>query len=474
MSIASPVSPDLLALEEARPAHLRWSAVNGEFLDFVAENPEYLERDTFHALHEARWMRKYRLQCWPLFIGARQAREVEAMTLGLDRLMKGVVERFLGSDPARILEFYRAPYLNARNLAVMLAEPVGISGAPARADYLEDAEGLKFLEYNAGGAVGGMQMGLVGEMHLAASPLARFLAATGRGARAGDTLGAFFRHHVDETARLGVWTGGDFNVAVVNRPNHAEDLDLERAEMYDAALQRVLAERGMTGAAVACGPDDFAEVNGSLVAAGRPMHVVLQLHGPGAHLRLPFILSKMGAVNFISGPIGNLLSDKRNLALLSANARSDEFTGAERDLIERHVPWTRVVGPARTTFRGRAIRLPDDLPEHRREMVLKRATLRGGHDVLVGRFRSDAEWREDVARAAREGDWIVQAYVEPVACCFQQGERGAVRQDLVWGLFAFGSHFGGAVMRMQAHATGGGVVNSTLGAEMGVLLFADE
>src|SRR3954452_23655073 len=39
-------TPSLLerpSLEEPRPVHARWSELNGEFLDFAAENPEYLE-----------------------------------------------------------------------------------------------------------------------------------------------------------------------------------------------------------------------------------------------------------------------------------------------------------------------------------------------------------------------------------------------------------------------------------------------
>jgi hypothetical protein len=474
MSSDTPTLLERPPLEEARPVHARWSELNGEFLDFVAENPEYLERETFASIHEPRWLRKLDLQPWPIFLGAEQRREVERMTLGMDRLVKGVVERFLANDPARILEFYHAKYLNRNLLDITLRDPLGIAGAPSRADLVENGEGLKYLEYNAGSGLGGMQTGALGELYLACPPIARFLEAKGRRAHASDTVGALFRHLVEETARIGVWKGGEFNAAIVTRPHDDAQIDLQPAEMYDRALRRVLEERGTTGQAFACGPEDFVEERGALTVAGRRIHVLVEHHDGSVFLRIPYLLSKLGRVNFISGPIGVLLSDKRNLALISEHALSDELTGEERALVERHLPWTRRVRPVHTTFRGRGFRLPDDLADHRAEMVLKKAMSLGGRNVLVGRYRTDAEWRDDVAHAVQDGGWIVQEYVETVPYCFQRGERGAARHDMVWGLFAFGNHFGGAFLRMQGHGGGTGVVNTHQGAECGVALELDD
>jgi hypothetical protein len=242
------------------------------------------------------------------------------------------------------------------------------------------------------------------------------------------------------------------------------------AETYTATLRRVLEERGMPGGrALVCGIGDFREEGGSLFVGEHRVHLVMEHHDGRGKLRLPLKHFKAGRVNLVGGgPMGRLLPDKANLALISENALSDEFTGEERAFIERHVPWTRRVIPMRTTFRGRGIRLPDDLVDRRAELVLKKAGAFGGTAVFVGRFRTDAEWRGDLARAAWEEDWIVQEYLEPIPYCFQAGERGAVRHDMVWGLFAFGDHFGGALLRMMPHAGTDGVVNSAQGAQVGV------
>jgi hypothetical protein len=352
-----------------------------------------------------------------------------------------------------------------------MEEPNGLRGAPSRADYLEDADGLKCLEYNAGGFLGGMQLNDFGNLYLACPPIARFLEAKGRRARAPDTLAALFRHQVEEAVRLGAWSAGEFNVAVVNRPNPEQWAAMFVEEVYTEALRRVLEERGMAGGrALVCDAGDFREENGSLYVGDHPVHLVLEFHSGAVRLRVQYRYFKTRRLQITSEPMGRILSDKGNLALLSENARSDELTAEERALVERHIPWTRRVAPMRTAFRGRGMRLPDDLAERRADLVLKKSNSISGRAVLVGRFRTDAEWRDDVARAVREEDWIVQEYLESVPCCFQAGERGATRHDVVWGLFAFGDHFGGVFTRMVPHMEESGVVNTSRGAQEGTFL----
>ena len=477
--------PAALPAEEARPVHARWSELNVEFLDHVARNPEYLARESFASLNSHDWLRKLSIQPWPLFMGPEQRREVERVALGMDRLVKGVLERFLGNDPARIVEFYRAnvgvdgsrPFVSHMNefiLEMLLEEPSGIESAPSRADYMEDAEGLKCLEYNAGSYLGGFHATPIGELYLECPPVARFLEEKRRRARAPDTVAALFRHLVDETVRMGAWSGGDFNVALVSRPHVPERLPMHPEHMYGPPLRRVLAARGMPGGRFfSCGAEDFRIERGALFVGEHPVQLVIEHHDGSADLRPLFRLFKVGRINFVSGPISEILSDKRNLALLSEHARSDELTADERALLERYLPWTRIVRPGQTHFRGRGFRLPDDLAGRREEFVLKKATSLGGSHVRVGRFRTDAEWRDDLSRAVQEGDWVVQEYLAPLPYCFQAGEHGAERHDMVWGLFAFGGHFGGAFLRMQRRG-GGGVVNTRQGAEVGVFLELEE
>ena len=487
MSVPTLETPLLDAVaEEARPSHDRWSELNGRFLDHVAENPEYLERATFASLEEP-WRRAFPSQPWPFFVGAEQHAEMVRVGLGMDRLMKSTLERFLGGDIARVRDFYRygdgdewsprrTVFSNPAVFPRLISGPTGISGAPTRGDFTEGPDGFLCMEYNAGGRLGVMQLDGIGELYLRCPPIARFLEATGRTARAPDTITAQFRHLVDDTIRLGAWTGGDFNVAVVVRPNDGYYGDMFVDWRYNASLRQALDERGMAGGrAILCGPEDFrGDEDGGMRVEGERIHLVLE-HHDGTGRMLPQLRAfKERRLNLVSGPLGFVLSDKGNIAYLSENAGSDEFTAEERAFIERHVPWTRRVQPGLTRFHGRGFRVPDDLADRREEFVLKKACSIGGHAVLVGRFRTDAEWRDDLARATREQDWVVQEYVAPRPYCFQAGERGAVRHDMVWGLFVFGEHFGGALLRMMPHTGTGGVVNAERGALCGVALEVED
>jgi hypothetical protein len=474
-----------MLLADAKPVHARWSEVNREFLGFVERNPDCLERANYASIYHDDLMRIYPIQPWPLFVGDEQRRRMGEITVGMDRLVKGTLERFLGNDPAAIAAYYHSTVTmdgspsDAYNvdedmLALFLEEPNGIWNGPSRGDYIETAAGLQCIEFNAGRCLGGMQITDVGEAYLGCEPTARFLREHDRRVRPQGVLGALLRHVVEDTVRFGSWTGGDFNVAVAVRPHDATWVSRHDEEVWTRELRRVLAERGGTpsgGRVLVCGLDDLEEDGMGLAVRGYPVHAVLDRHDGSGDVRRLFRAFKMEAVNLFGGPLGVLVGDKRTLALLSEHAGSDELTAAERALLEGHLPWTRRVMESRTVtpFRGRTLRLPDDLLEYREDLVLKKGVSLGGACVEVGKYRTPDEWSEAVARAVREEDWIVQEHLVTVPYWFQSGDVGAARHEVVWGLFAFGDHFGGAFLRMQSTA-GRGVVNAVQGAEIGAML----
>jgi hypothetical protein len=64
---------------------------------------------------------------------------------------------------------------------------------------------------------------------------------------------------------------------------------------------------------------------------------------------------------------------------------------------------------------------------------------------------------------------VVQEYQECVPYCFQTGS-GAARHDMVWGLYTFGSRFGGAYLRLAPAGWADGRVNGSQGADVGAVL----
>ena len=87
------------------------------------------------------------------------------------------------------------------------------------------------------------------------------------------------------------------------------------------------------------------------------------------------------------------------------------FTRAERRLLDRVVPWTRVLG-ARVTEdpAGRRIDLPEYVRRRRERLLIKPNVGSSGTGMLLGREAGSARWDARIARALREpGRWVVQA-----------------------------------------------------------------
>ena len=96
-----------------------------------------------------------------------------------------------------------------------------------------------------------------------------------------------------------------------------------------------------------------------------------------------------------------VLTDEQNGAL---------FSLGERELIRKHIPWTRVVRDVKTAHYGGTVELLRFIREQRENLVLKPSDEYGGSGVTLGWETSEAAWDEAIERAlaAENGVWIVQ------------------------------------------------------------------
>src|SRR6266568_883754 len=96
-----------------------------------------------------------------------------------------------------------------------------------------------------------------------------------------------------------------------------------------------------------------------------------------------------------------VLTDERNGAL---------FSHGERELIRKHIPWTRVVADVNTAHYGQHIDLLAFIRKERENLVLKPSDEYGGAGVTLGWETNEADWDMAIERAlsAKSGAWIVQ------------------------------------------------------------------
>jgi hypothetical protein len=101
-----------------------------------------------------------------------------------------------------------------------------------------------------------------------------------------------------------------------------------------------------------------------------------------------------------------VLTDAKNAALFSAD---------ERELIRRHVPWTRVVQDVKSDYDGKPVELLKYIRKRRKDLVLKPSDEYGGMGVTLG-WETDAKhWERAIEEALpggkeakAHGGWIVQ------------------------------------------------------------------
>jgi hypothetical protein len=344
----------------------------------------------------------------------------------------------------------------------MLDEPNGIRGALGRGDFLDTPSGLKCLELNMVSHLGGWQAPVWAEDYLRVPVLARFLESRGGRASCRNTISLLLSHLLREARELpGV--DGEVNLAFIA----PEDLGAMAGELepYLAAeLRAVQLREGLAGRGTVMlrRYGDLAERGGALWAGDRRVHAVVEAHD-GATAAHAYRCFKAGSLNLYNAAARAVLTDKRNLALLSEHAAGGRFTAGERALIERHVPWTRRLGPE----------LSDLALTRRAGMVIKRATGGQGQGVHVGAFTSEEGWRGLVAQALAEGDWVIQEKVESLPFLHQHGERGSAPHEVVWGLFVFGDRYAGGFLSLRPRGESG-VINVHQGASEGILFEVEE
>ncbi|HSS48137.1 MAG TPA: hypothetical protein VLX28_04255 [Thermoanaerobaculia bacterium] len=431
------------------------------FLEYITSDPELAR--PLHHLAPGDYFAP--LQSWPTFVDGKKLAEIRRATVELTRLVKSIPERIFGNDPAKIAAYFG--FRNEAMIALLLDPPTGLDGVLIRNDYIDTPDGLKCLEVNAG-AIGGWQHRYFEQRVLAHPVIARFVAAEGITPYYRDSLAMMMQLVIDQNLGKPTAASGVLNLAITmsdRNPPPGEDARLSR--MYRGML--AASGTGLTGEVVLCSCTELSWRQNQIWHRNqRPIQALVQISDE-ALPEAAFRTFKAGRLSLYNGPITTVFNDKRILALLSERVDSPEFTADERDVLRRHVPWTRAAGPGTATYRGETRALPELLIAHREELVLKPSLGFQGRGVTFGRLTAPDEWARLVAKAVAQGGWLVQERADSRPYVYQRGEQGYGTYDVAWGTFCFGESYGGGFLRMVPQGMGDGVINSARGASEGVL-----
>ncbi|HSF42696.1 MAG TPA: hypothetical protein VLT87_23025 [Thermoanaerobaculia bacterium] len=449
-------------MEPIEQAATHLSQTAQKFLDYVTSDPERTRRLD----HLASGEYFAPLQSWPTFVDERKLAEIHRATVDLTRVIRTVPERIFGNDPAKIAAYYGIR--NEAMIAILLEPPSGLEAVLVRNDYLDTPDGFKCLEVNAG-LIGGWQLRFFEQRVRAHPMIARFLAEEGVDPYHRDPLTEMLRYIIEHNLGKPTAAGGVLNVAIAMMMN--QRIPANEATRLTGIYRNLLDKTGtgLTGEVVLCSCADLSGRQNQLWHLNRlPIHALVQM-SPDPPPEAVFRLFKSSRLSLYNGPINLLMNDKRVLALLSEQADSSLFTAEERDILEKHLPWTRAVGTGVTTYREEKGALPDLMIAHREELVLKPSFGFQGRGVTFGHRTAPDEWARLVHEAVAKGGWLAQEQVASRPYMYQYGEQGYGAHDVVWGTFCFGDLYGGGFLRMIPRGVGDGVINSARGATEGVL-----
>lgn len=217
---------------------------------------------------------------------------------------------------------------------------------------------------------------------------------------------------------------------------------------------------------IICTPDDLRFEDGMLYAASAdtnkplPITIVykrvltsefLERYGAEA-LSHPLVQAyERGAIVMVNNFRAKLLHKKSIFALLTDEQFHGDFSAEERDAIERHVPWTRLVRPGDTSYAGGTVNLLDFTRANRERLLLKPNDDYGGKGITIGWESSADEW-ENALKQALASPFVVQervriAYEDYPA--FVDGQV-AIGQRLVDSdPFLFGTDVEGSLCRLS-------------------------
>jgi uncharacterized circularly permuted ATP-grasp superfamily protein len=117
------------------------------------------------------------------------------------------------------------------------------------------------------------------------------------------------------------------------------------------------------------------------------------------------------AVCMVNSFRSKLIQKKALFAVLTNERYAHLFDEAEREVIARHVPWTRRVREGKTEHQNRPVDLLEFTVERRDQLVLKPNDDYGGHGIYIGWNASESEWRDALQSALADGDYLVQQRV---------------------------------------------------------------
>lgn len=167
-----------------------------------------------------------------------------------------------------------------------------------------------------------------------------------------------------------------------------------------------------------CAPEDLEYDDQKLYFKGVQIDIVYKRLLVNEYLpimdKYPALLEacRAGSVCLVNNFQCKLIHKKAIFAVLTNEKYAHLFTEDERNVISKHVPWTRKFREERTFYKGEEIDLVEFTRQNKHKLVLKPNDDYGGHGIFIGWTSDDSQWEEAMKTSLINGDYLVQERVE--------------------------------------------------------------
>lgn len=378
----------------------------------------------------------------PLFVEQQLMQQATADITRLYSLLASLPERLFGGDMAAYCTALRIDEGKAK-----LIGPSRVAFPPmyGRADMYHDGNSFKLLEFNAGSDHGGINT---------AGQLARTLADTEPftsfaeefGLRFVDT-GALMAGKLRELARS-VKPDGEPAIALLDGPG-----GMKRFAPVWRSMREMMRSFGLDFHIGEI--EEVEEKNGRLFLRGARIDAVLRhfstnelMSGDAESMLRPIHRAREAGHLALCVPLeSELISNKGCLALLADPAAQPSLSVADRELIARLIPWTRLIPRTPTGFGYGFRELVAEARERKDSLILKPVDDYGGSGVMAGWAVGDAEWSAALESAYVRGA-VIQERVTPNPVPVPDARSGVAKGwQPVWGVFVNPDGYSGSSAR---------------------------
>lgn len=318
-----------------------------------------------------------------------------------------------------------------------------------RADLYRDGSAFKLLEFNVNTGIGGAETVEVNRALMADEPFTGFArefnidytdtmaAGAGRLRGAAATVSGSREPVIAAIETDGGFSGWKDNFRAI------------RDSMAEYGVRLVPGELGQ-----------LKQKNGRVYLDGKPLDLILRyfmveqliddVSGQAAY-EMICRMHEQGNLVLHTPPASHLFNDKATLALLSDRRYRNSFSGTERELIDRILPWTRLLREGWTQFNDERVDLMSFSIEHQQNLILKPGAGFSGIGVVAGWETESGEW-EKLLRRNAGGPFIIQHRVDSTPEAIVDPDSGRLEHVApVWGVFFSENGFDGGFIRAASH-----------------------